>query len=99
MAKILVTGYYNPGLIKAFVEIYSSPDKPKYPDYIKKVENLVTGTGDFKVYAIYEVPNDKIYEALTHINKRYVYYAARVKGYEYNIELVGSVEEAIASLM
>ena len=98
MAKIMVTGYYDPGNIKSFLEVYASTDKPKYPDYVKNVMALVSGTGDNKSYAIYEVPNDKIYEALGHLNRRYTFYASKMKGYTYIIEIVGPIEDAIASL-
>jgi hypothetical protein len=98
MVKIMVTGYYDPAGYENFLPVFMSPDKPKYPDYIKKVENLATGTGDFKIYAIYEVPDDKIYESIKHLNKRYSFYAAKMDGYTYDVELVGPMEDAIASL-
>ena len=97
--KILVIGYYHPGDFEHNLEVYMSEDKPKYPNYIKKVENLVTGTGEFKFYAIYEVPESKIYESIQHLQKRYAFYASRLQNYEYEIELVGPMEDAIALFM
>jgi len=98
MTKILVTGFYDPAGFKTFLKAFTSPDKPKYPDYIKKVLNLMTGTGDSKVYALYEVPDDKIYESLRSLNKRYFFYAANMQGYEFTIEIVGPVEDALDTL-
>jgi hypothetical protein len=98
MAKIMVTGYYDPSSYDTFLPTSISPDKPKYPNYIKKVMNLMTGTGDFKIYALYEVPDDKIYEALKYLNKHYFFYAANMPGYEFNIELVGPIEDAMEML-
>jgi hypothetical protein len=98
MVKIMVTGYYDPAGYKTYLPAYTSPNKPKYPDYIKKVLNLITGTGDFKIYALYEVPDDKIYDALKHLHKTYFFYASEMQGYEYTVEIVGDAEDVMEIL-
>lgn len=97
----MVTGFSDPADVESFLPAITSKNKPKYPDWIKKIENLATATnstGELKVYAIYEVPDDKIYEALKHLNKRYTFYASQMQGYTYIIEIVGPIEDAIATL-
>jgi hypothetical protein len=96
--KILVTGYYDQSGYKTFLPTMMSPDKPKYPDYIKKVLNLLSATGEPKIYALYEVPDDKIYDALKHLNKRYFFYAANLPGYEYVIDIVAPIEDAMETM-
>ena len=98
MAKIMVTGYYDPADFKNFLPVMSSPDKPKLSDYIKKALNVLNATGDSVIYALYEVPDDKIYDSLKELNKRYFYYAANLKGYEFSIEIVAPIEDAMGLL-
>jgi len=101
MAKIMVIGFADPAGYESYLSAYTSPNKPKYPDYIKKTLNLTSATsstGEFKTYSVYDVPDDKIYDALKHLNKRYSFYSANMDGYSYTIELVGSFEDAIAML-
>lgn len=99
MAKIMVTGKYPAHKFKDMMKNYMSPDKPKYSDSVKKLENWVPQvTGEIKAYAVYECPDDKIIEALTSITKRYHFYS-QVEGYRYRIELLSDMEDAIKSIM
>ena len=95
MAKIMVTGFYDPADFKNFLPVMTSPDKPILPDYVKKVLNLLNATGDSVIYALYEVPDDKIYDALKELNKRYFFYAANLKGYEFSVDIVAPIEDAM----
>jgi hypothetical protein len=62
MVHILVTGTYPAHKGQEMVNIYLSGKQPKYPDFIKKIQNWIVMDNEVKVYAVYEAPDDKIYE-------------------------------------
>ena len=99
MAKIMVIGEYPPHKFKDLIKTYTSPDKPTYPDFIEKIHNWAPQTtGKYKIYAVYECPDEKIKEAMIALSKRYNFYA-NIEGYEYKIELLMEADEAIKVLM
>ncbi|MFX0100041.1 MAG: hypothetical protein ACFFCS_10715 [Candidatus Hodarchaeota archaeon] len=96
MVHIMTTGIYPPSTSKELLKIYTSSDKPKYPDFLKKIHHWAapSPTGDFKSIAIYECPDDKLYEALKALARRYVFYT-QAEGYKYTIDPLMDAEEAI----
>jgi len=96
MVHMLVTGWYPPNKGKELLKVYTSKDKPAYPDFVKKIHHwtLVSSDGNYKTYAVYEFPDNKIKEAQLAIGKRYNLYAT-VEGYRYYPELLLDAEEAI----
>lgn len=96
MAHILVTAWNPPNKSKELVNVYMSKDKPAYPDFVKKIHHWTTGSpdGQYKVYAVYECPDDKIMDTMKAIAKRYSVYAT-VEGYRFYTELLMDAEEAI----
>ncbi len=86
MNHIMTIGSYAPTILKALVEIYPSKNKPPYPDFLKKIHNWGTPPvdGKYRTIAIYECPEEKLYQALLAISKRYNFYA-QVEGYSFEI--------------
>ena len=78
------------------LKVYMSKDKPAYPDFVKKIHNwtVVSSDGQYKAYAVYEFPDDKIKETIKAIGKRYSLYAT-VEGYRYYPEILMDTEEMI----
>ena len=68
---------------------------PKLPDYLKRVHVFLTSGP--KSYALYEAPNDKTYEALIEVSKRYVVYQ-EVEGFESRVEPLMEVKDALAMI-
>ena len=86
MAKILVTGVMDPFESKDAMKVYAATDKPKYPDFIKKVENwgTIPENGLYKAYAVYECPDDKLHDAIkaTHYKILKTCWGSIIKGYK-----------------
>lgn len=97
---MLVTAFYPPNKGQELLKVYTSKNKPAYPDFLKKIHHwtLVASDGNYKTYAIYEFPDDKIKETMKAIVKRYNLYAT-VEGYRYFPELLLDAEEAIKMML
>ncbi len=96
----MVTGTYPPHKAKELLKVNVDPKKPTYPAGVKKVHNWaaqVTG-GLYKIYAVYQCPDDKVLESMGGITKRYNFYA-QVEGYRFSIELLAEAEEAMKMLV
>ena len=100
MVKILVVGTMPPDKIPEATKVYMASNKPKYPNFINKTDNwaAVPSAGSYKVYAVYECPEEKLYEALKAIIKRYNFYA-QVEGYNYSVEPLIPEAEAMEMLL
>ena len=100
MVKIMVVGKYPPHKLNELIKVYASPNKPTYPDFLKKVENWAAQiTGEkYKTYAVYECPDANLVESMEALFKRYNLYAS-VEGYTFKVELLMEAEEAIKSLL
>jgi hypothetical protein len=97
---MIVTASYPPNKGQDLLKVYMSKDKPGYPDYVKKIHHwtLVSSDGNYKTYAVYEFPDDKIKETMKAIVKRYNLYAT-VEGYRFFPELLLDAEEAIKMML
>jgi hypothetical protein len=96
MAVIMMIGKYPPNKVKDLLKVYTSKEKPKNPDFLKKVKNWVTPGYDglYKNYAVYECPDDKLVESMKALVKRYNLYA-NIEGYHYCMEHLVDADEAI----
>ncbi|MFW9826345.1 MAG: hypothetical protein ACFFEY_01855 [Candidatus Thorarchaeota archaeon] len=96
MAHILVTGWTPQSKGDEMIKVYTSKDKPAYPDFIKRVHHwmVISPDGMLKTYAIYECPDDKILEGMKAIGRRYSVYA-QVEGYKYYPEVLFDAQEII----
>ncbi len=97
---MIVTASYPPNQGKELLKVYMAKNKPAYPDFVKKIHHwtLVSSDGNYKTYAVYEFPDDKIKETMKAIVKRYNLYAT-VEGYRYFPELLLDAEEAIKMML
>ena len=90
----MTIGYHAPHLTKELVALFTRKDKPAYPDFLKKTNNWWTGgnSREYRVFAIYECPDEKLREAIIALGTRYNFYA-QVEGYTFEIiPLVNEVE-------
>ena len=86
MNHIMTIGSYPPTKFKALYELFVSKDKPAYPDFLKKIHNWGSpmSGGDYRNIAVYECPEEKLYQGILALGKRYHYYA-QIEGYTYEI--------------
>ena len=94
MVHVMVTVKYPPHILKEVLDVYLSGKAAKYPDFVKRIHQWVVSDYNFKTYNIYEIPEEKLYQGLKAIGKRYSTYVA-VKGYKYKIEPLIAGSEAI----
>ena len=97
MVHILVTATYPAHKGQEMVNIYLSGKQPKYPDFIKKIQNWLVMDNEIKNYAVYEAPDDKTYEALLAIGKRYTAYTV-IEGYKYKPEVLIEEKDVLAMM-
>ena len=97
MVHILVTARYPAKKVKEIMQIYFSGKQPKYPDFIKKIHQWVVMDNKVKTYAVYEMPDDKTYEGLLAIGKRFTAYTV-IEGYRYKPEVLIEEKDAIAMM-
>ena len=92
----MTIGYYAPHLSKDLVALYTKKEKPAYPDFLKKNNNWWAGTngGNYRAFAVYECPDEKLREALMALGARYNFYA-QVVGYTFEIILLVNEAEAM----
>jgi hypothetical protein len=100
MVKIMMIAKYPPHKLNELMKVYTSTDKPAYPDFLKKVEHWVPQITDekYKTYAVYECPDDKIIESMAALSKRFNFYAS-VEGYTFKCELLAEAADAIKDML
>lgn len=78
MAHIITIGLSSPHKIKELAQLYMTKEKPSYPDFLKKIYNWGAPPyeGKYRSIAVYEFPDDKLYEAMVALTKRYNFYAS-----------------------
>ncbi|MFX1344671.1 MAG: hypothetical protein ACFFBC_15185 [Promethearchaeota archaeon] len=84
MVHVMVKVKYPPHILEEFLKFYLSGKAPKYPDYVKRINQWVISGYEYKTINIYELPEEKLYEGIKGIAKRFSAYAA-FKGYKYKI--------------
>jgi len=94
MVHVIVKVKYPQDKAEEFLKFYLSGKAPKYPDYVKRIHQWIVPDYVYKVYNIYELPEDKLYEGMKGIAKRFSAYAA-FKGYKFKIEPLIEGSEAI----
>ena len=93
MVYIIATGQFPPhkatDVGKLFLKL------PKLPDYVKTEHVFVSPDLKTSFYSVYELPEDKYFEGMKAIVKRYTGYN-EVEGYEYRIVPVMEAKDALA---
>ncbi len=95
----MVTAKAAPTKMKEFFKVNADPKKPAYPAFVKKVHQWAAQVTDehYKVYSVYQCPDEKLAEALVAITKRYHFYA-QIDGYRFRIEVLMEGEDAMKAL-
>jgi hypothetical protein len=75
---------YPPHIVEDVVKFYVSGEAPAYPEFVKRTHQWVASGYQFKTYNIYEVPDDKIHEAMKGIARRLAAFA-RFDGYVFKV--------------
>ena len=94
MVHVMVKVKYPYHKTEEFLKFYLSGKVPKYPDYVKRIHQWTVADYNVKIYNIYELPEDKLYEGMKGIAKRFFAYAA-FEGYKFKIEPLVEGSEAI----
>ena len=97
MVHILVTATIPGHKGKEMTTVYLSGKQAKYPDFVKKIHQWYVMDNDARTYAVYEVPDDKVYESLCAIGKRYTAYVA-IEGYKYRAEVLIEEKDVLAMI-
>jgi len=85
---------YPPHVADEILKFYLSGKAPKYPDFVKRTHQWVVSDYYFKIYNIYEIPEDKLYEGMKGISKRLNAFTI-FEGYVYKIMNLMEGSEAI----
>jgi len=95
MAYMMVIAKQPPHHATEGAKVFTSGKLPKLPDFVKLKHLFITA--DFKIvsYALYEVEDDKYFEAMKAINSRYVPYF-EVEGYEYKLVPMLEMKDALS---
>ena len=96
----MITGTYPPHKAKEMLKLTTDPKKPPYAAGTKKVHNWVAQctTGLYKIYAVYQCPDEKLGEALLGLTKHYNFYS-QCEGYHFCIEVIGEADEVVKYMM
>jgi len=94
MAFIMVTSKFPPHKSVEVGQAFVGKNIPAVADFVKRINIWVVADFVTKVYAIYEVPNDKMWEGYLSISTRYAGYRT-VEEFKYKIEPLATVQEAL----
>lgn len=94
MTFIMVTSKYPLHKADEVIKVFLEKKLPEVPDYMKRIS--IWGVADFgpKNYSVYEVPNDKLHDAILALATRYNGFR-KIKGFKYKIEPLATVEESL----
>ncbi len=94
MAFILVTSRVPVHKVEGIGQAFLAKKVPEVADFVKRVNIWVVADYETKMYALYEVPNEKMWEGYISIATRYAGYRI-VEGFTYKIEALATVQEAL----
>jgi hypothetical protein len=94
MVFIMVTSIYPPHQAEHVGKAFVGKSVPDVADFVKRVNIWVAADYDTKVYALYEVPDEKMFDGLKSISTRYAGYRI-IEGFKYNIEPLLTVKDAL----
>ena len=94
MAFIMVTSRVPPSNTEDVGQAFLAKKVPEVADFVKRVNLWVAADFDTKVYAVYEIPNDKMYDGLKSISTRYAGYRM-IEGYTFKTEPLLTIQDAL----
>ena len=97
MTFIMVTSRYPLYKAEEIGKIFVENKLPKTADFVKRINIWVVSDFETKIYALYEVPNEKLHDGLISISTRYAGYRA-IDGFGFKTETLLTVQEALPML-
>lgn len=94
MAFIMVTSRYPFHKAEEMGQAFIGKKVPEVADFVKRINIWVVSDFDVKIYALYECPNEKMYDALKSISTRYAGYRI-IEGFKFKLEPLLTVQEAL----
>lgn len=95
MVNLMSIVKYPPHIAEDLVKFYLSGKAPKYPEFVKRVSQWMASDYEYLTYNIYEIPEEKLYEAMKGITKRLSAFASEFEGYKFKVQVLISGHEAI----
>ena len=94
MVFIMVTLKYPLHKADEVGQAFIGKKVPEVADFVKRINIWVVSEFDNKIYALYEVPNEKMFDGYLSISTRYAGYRT-VEGFKFKIEVLATVQEAL----
>ncbi len=94
MVYVMSIVKYPPHISEETVKFYVSGKAPAYPEFVKRTYQWVVADYHYKIYNIYEMPEEKLYEGMKGIAKRLSAFT-RFEGYTFKIQPLIEGSEAI----
>jgi hypothetical protein len=94
MTFVMVTARYPLHQAEKMGKAFVGGKAPETADFVKRYNIFVVADFDIKIYTIYEMPNDKLFEGLKSIATRYAGYRD-IEGFQYKIEPLMTAQEAL----
>jgi len=95
MVNVMSIVKYPPHIAEDLVKFYLSGKAPKYPEFVKRVNQWMASDYEFMTYNIYEIPEEKLYEGVKGITKRLSAFALEFEGYKFKVQLLVTGTEAL----
>ncbi|MFW9864547.1 MAG: hypothetical protein ACFFEN_00480 [Candidatus Thorarchaeota archaeon] len=94
MAFVMVTARYPLHQAEKTGKAFVEGKVPETADFVNRINLFVVADFDIKIYTLYEMPNDKLYEGLKSIATRYSGYRD-IEGFTFKIETLMTAEESL----
>ncbi len=94
MVFIMVTSTYPLHKADEVGQAFVWKKVPEVADFVKRINIWVVSEFDTKIYALYEVPNDKMYDGIKSLGTRYAGYRI-VEGFKFKIETLLTIQESL----
>jgi hypothetical protein len=88
----MVTSKYPNHKVDEVTKLFTEKKVPELADFVKLINIFFPADFNTKAYALFEAPNDKLYDALMSISARYGGYR-NIEGFKFKIEPVASIED------
>lgn len=94
MVFILVTSRVPLQNAEGVGQAFLAKKIPEVADFVKRVNIWVVSDYETKMYALYEAPNEKLYDAIISISTRYAGYRT-IEGFKFKVEPLITVQDAL----
>jgi hypothetical protein len=95
---VLLNATYPPSSVKKAIEVFTSPELPKRPDYAKELVSFVYGDGEsYHTLFVLDVEDSRLAEYLRMQADRGMYMQTRIPGFRLETRIGQPVMDAIAT--